>query len=132
MDDEKEIEEYVMNDVGVVFHGELNNIKRRPWEYGQFEEQILDACLYLMDKAELDLSGRGNSIKISRVGSAIINARDDSGVVAGNWNNDYTYGVAPSAWTGSVDILLEFLSSSLPVKYGQCWVFAGVFTTCKH
>lgn len=35
MDDAKEIEEYVMNDVGVIFHGELNNIKRRPWEYGQ-------------------------------------------------------------------------------------------------
>lgn len=129
MDDAKEIEEYVMNDVGVIFHGELNNIKRRPWEYGQFEEQILDACLYLMDKAELDLSGRGNPIKISRVGSAVINARDDNGVVAGNWNNDYTYGVAPSAWTGSVDILLEFFSSKLPVRYGQCWVFAGVFTT---
>ncbi|XP_072267856.1 coagulation factor XIII A chain isoform X2 [Pyxicephalus adspersus] len=129
MDDEREIEEYVMNDVGVVFQGELNNIKTRPWEYGQFEEQILDACLFLMDKAELDLSGRGNPIKISRVGSAVMNARDDNGVVAGNWNNDYTFGVAPSAWTGSVDILLEYYSSKLPVRYGQCWVFAGVFNT---
>lgn len=35
MDDEKEIEEYVMNDVGVIFHGEVNNIKTRSWEYGQ-------------------------------------------------------------------------------------------------
>ncbi|KAM5157448.1 coagulation factor XIII A chain [Mantella aurantiaca] len=129
MDDAKEIEEYVMNDVGVIYHGELNNIKKRSWEYGQFEEQILDACLNLMDKVELDLSGRGNPIKISRVASAIINAKDDNGVVVGNWQSDYTYGVAPSAWTGSVDILLEYHSSSLPVKYGQCWVFAGVFNT---
>ncbi|KAM8966973.1 coagulation factor XIII A chain [Pelodytes ibericus] len=129
LDDEREIEEYVMNDIGIIFHGELNQIKTRSWEYGQFEEQILDACLYLMDRAQLDLSGRGNPIKISRVGSAVINAKDDDGVIAGNWRNDYSLGVAPSAWTGSLDILLEYHSSGLPVKYGQCWVFAGVLTT---
>ncbi|KAM4705040.1 coagulation factor XIII A chain [Rhinophrynus dorsalis] len=129
MDDEREIEEYVMNDVGVIYHGELNNIKARSWEYGQFEEQILDACLYVMDKAQLDLSGRGNPIKISRVGSAVINSKDEDGVIAGNWKSDYSFGVSPSAWTGSVDILLEYKSSGLPVRYGQCWVFAGVFNT---
>ncbi|NXR12515.1 F13A factor, partial [Semnornis frantzii] len=94
-----------------------------------FEENILDACLFLMDKAELELSGRGNPIKICRVASAVINSRDDNGVIAGSWDNTYTYGVAPSAWTGSVDILLEYYSSKQPVRYGQCWVFAGVFNT---
>uniref|UniRef100_A0A8U8CHL8 Coagulation factor XIII A chain n=1 Tax=Geospiza parvula TaxID=87175 RepID=A0A8U8CHL8_GEOPR len=94
-----------------------------------FEENVLDACLFLMDKAELELSGRGNPIKICRVASAVINSRDDDGVIAGSWNNSYDYGVAPSAWTGSVDILLEYYSSKQPVRYGQCWVFAGVFNT---
>ncbi|NWH25905.1 F13A factor, partial [Grus americana] len=129
LDDEKEREEYVLNDVGIVFHGNINDIKVRSWSYGQFEENILDACLFLMDKAELDLSGRGNPIKICRVASAVINSRDDNGVIAGSWDNTYTYGVAPSAWTGSVDILLEYYSSKQPVRYGQCWVFAGVFNT---
>ncbi|KFW68799.1 Coagulation factor XIII A chain [Pygoscelis adeliae] len=129
LDDEKEREEYVLNDVGIVFHGNINDIKLRSWSYGQFEENILDACLFLMDKAELELSGRGNPIKICRVVSAVINARDDNGVIAGSWDNTYTYGVAPSAWTGSVDILLEYYSSKQPVQYGQCWVFAGVFNT---
>uniref|UniRef100_A0A8C5PAZ8 Coagulation factor XIII A chain n=1 Tax=Leptobrachium leishanense TaxID=445787 RepID=A0A8C5PAZ8_9ANUR len=129
MDDEREIEEYVLNDIGVIFHGEINHRKTRSWEYGQFEDRILDACLYIMDKAKLDLSGRGNPIKICRVGSAVINSKDDDGVVAGSWTNDYSMGVSPSAWTGSVDILLEYHSSGLPVRYGQCWVFAGVFNT---
>ncbi|XP_075441914.1 coagulation factor XIII A chain [Ascaphus truei] len=129
LDDERELEEYVLNDIGIIFHGEITNIKSRSWEYGQFEEGILDACLYLMDKAQLDLSGRGNPIKISRVGSAMMNAKDDDGVIAGNWKNDYSFGVSPSAWTGSVEILLEYHSSGLPVRYGQCWVFAGVFNT---
>ncbi|NWI45986.1 F13A factor, partial [Picathartes gymnocephalus] len=129
LDNEKEREEYVLNDVGIVFHGNVEDIKSRSWSYGQFEENILDACLFLMDKAELELSGRGNPIKICRVASAVINSRDDNGVIAGSWNNSYDYGVAPSAWTGSVDILLEYYSSKQPVRYGQCWVFAGVFNT---
>ncbi|XP_032079379.1 coagulation factor XIII A chain [Thamnophis elegans] len=129
MDDEEERKEYVLNDLGVIFYGAPENIRQRSWNFGQFEEGILDACLYLMDRAQLDLSGRGNPIKISRVGSAVINSQDDNGVIRGCWDNIYEYGVPPSSWTGSVDILLEYYSSKEPVRYGQCWVFAGVFNT---
>uniref|UniRef100_A0A8D0SF31 Coagulation factor XIII A chain n=2 Tax=Sus scrofa TaxID=9823 RepID=A0A8D0SF31_PIG len=129
LDNDKEREEYVLNDIGVIFYGEFNDIKSRSWSYGQFEEGILDACLYMMDRAKMDLSGRGNPIKVSRVGSAMVNAKDDEGVLVGSWDNVYSYGVPPSAWTGSVDILLEYKSSQTPVRYGQCWVFAGVFNT---
>uniref|UniRef100_A0A3Q2HJH2 protein-glutamine gamma-glutamyltransferase n=1 Tax=Equus caballus TaxID=9796 RepID=A0A3Q2HJH2_HORSE len=129
LDDAKEREEYVLNDIGVIFYGDVSDIKSRSWSYGQFEDGILDACLYVMDRAKMDLSGRGNPIKVSRVGSAMVNARDDEGVLVGSWDNVYAYGVPPSAWTGSVDILLEYHSSENPVRYGQCWVFAGVFNT---
>lgn len=61
-----------------------------------------------------------------------MNAKDDEGVLVGSWDNVYAYGIPPSAWTGSVDILLEYRSSETPVRYGQCWVFAGVFNTCKY
>ncbi|ERE78545.1 coagulation factor XIII A chain [Cricetulus griseus] len=129
LDDEREREEYVLNDIGVIFYGDFSDIKSRSWSYGQFEDGILDACLYVMDKAQMDLSGRGNPIKVSRVGSAMVNAKDDEGVLVGSWDNVYAYGIPPSAWTGSVDILLEYRSSETPVRYGQCWVFAGVFNT---
>ncbi|XP_016076580.1 PREDICTED: coagulation factor XIII A chain [Miniopterus natalensis] len=129
LEDEREREEYVLNDIGVIFYGDHNNIKSRSWSYGQFEDGILDACLHMMDKAQMDLSGRGNPIKVSRVGSAMVNSKDDDGVLVGSWDNVYAYGVPPSAWTGSIDILLEYQSSQNPVRYGQCWVFAGVFNT---
>ncbi|XP_051826693.1 coagulation factor XIII A chain [Antechinus flavipes] len=129
LDNEKEREEYVLNDLGVIFHGNFDDVKTRSWNYGQFEDGILDACLYIMDKAQMDLSGRKNPVKVSRVASAMINAKDDQGVIVGSWDNIYAYGVAPSAWTGSVDILLEYQSSGNPVQYGQCWVFAGVLNT---
>ncbi|XP_019566418.2 coagulation factor XIII A chain [Rhinolophus sinicus] len=129
LDDDKEKEEYVLNDIGVIFYGDSNNIRSRSWSYGQFEDGILDACLYMMDRAQMDLSGRGNPIKVSRVGSAMVNSKDDNGVLVGSWDNIYAYGIPPSAWTGSIDILLEYKSSQNPVRYGQCWVFAGVFNT---
>lgn len=35
LDDDKEKEEYVLNDVGVIFYGDSNNIRSRSWSYGQ-------------------------------------------------------------------------------------------------
>ena len=58
-----------------------------------------------------------------------VNSNDDKGVITGRWDGEYEDGTAPSAWTGSVPILEEFLKTEKEVKYGQCWVFAGVVTT---
>lgn len=60
-----------------------------------------------------------------------LNSRDDDGVLVGNWSGNYTYGVAPTSWTGSTEILLTYASSKMPVSYAQCWVYAAVFNTCK-
>lgn len=49
--------------------------------------------------------------------------------MTGRWDGDYQDGTAPAAWTGSVPILEQFLETGESVKYGQCWVFAGVVTT---
>ena len=58
-----------------------------------------------------------------------MNANDDKGVILGNWSGNYEGGTAPSAWTGSVPILDEYLETGEEVSFGQCWVFAGVVTT---
>ncbi|MBN3308027.1 F13A factor, partial [Amia calva] len=129
MPDEEERKEFILNDVGAIFHGEASNVEIRPWNFGQFEYGVLDACLNVMDRAQMPLSGRANPIKVSRVASAMINSRDDNGILEGNWSGDYTYGVSPTAWTGSVEILLNYSSAGVPVCYGQCWVFAAVFNT---
>lgn len=66
---------------------------------------------------------------MSRAISRIVNSNDDHGVLVGKWDGNYSDGIGPSSWTGSVDILDQFLRSEQEVKYGQCWVFAGVVTT---
>ncbi|KAG5859131.1 hypothetical protein JTB14_005756 [Gonioctena quinquepunctata] len=59
----------------------------------------------------------------------MVNSNDDDGVLIGRWDGMYDDGTAPSAWTGSVPILQEYLDTGSSVSYGQCWVFSGVVTT---
>uniref|UniRef100_I3K595 Coagulation factor XIII, A1 polypeptide b n=1 Tax=Oreochromis niloticus TaxID=8128 RepID=I3K595_ORENI len=129
LDDETERQECVMTEMGIIYHGAYDDIAERDWNYGQFNYGILDACLYIMDRAEMPITNRGDPIKVVRVASAMLNSRDDEGVLVGNWSGDYTYGVAPTSWTGSTDILLTYNSSKMPVCYAQCWVYAAVFNT---
>lgn len=76
-------------------------------------------------------SSRGDPVKVTRAISRIVNSNDDGGVLVGRWDGIYDDGTAPSEWTGSVDILAQFLETQEPVSYGQCWVFAGVVTAGK-
>ncbi|XP_061525822.1 coagulation factor XIII A chain [Phycodurus eques] len=129
LNDEVEREECVMAETGIIYHGSYDDIAERHWNYGQFNYGVLDACLYIMDRSEMPIINRGDPIKVARKASAMLDSRDDNGVLVGNWSGDYTYGVAPTAWTGSTEILLTYASSKTPVCYAQCWVYAAVFNT---
>ena len=64
------------------------------------------------------------------VSPAQVNGNDDNGVISGNWSGSYTGGRDPRNWNGSVEILKEWKRSGFrPVRYGQCWVFAGTLNT---
>ncbi|XP_056093024.1 coagulation factor XIII A chain-like [Rhinichthys klamathensis goyatoka] len=123
-------QEYVMNDVGIIYNGEFNNITTRSWNFGQFEQGVLDACLLVLDVGKVPLMYRGNATQIVRRGSALMNSQDDDGVLVGNWSEDYSIGTAPTAWTGSTEILLKYArDGGVPVCFAQCWVFAGVLNS---
>ncbi|CAM5111712.1 unnamed protein product [Natator depressus] len=121
--------EYVLSDTGYIYVGSVQNIVGRPWNFGQFEEDILDSCMYLLDKSKLKHKVRKDPVIVSRAMSALVNSNDDSGVLFGNWSGIYTGGTPPVAWTGSALILQKYYKTKKPICFGQCWVFSGVLTT---
>uniref|UniRef100_A0A6J0UWU8 Protein-glutamine gamma-glutamyltransferase E-like n=1 Tax=Pogona vitticeps TaxID=103695 RepID=A0A6J0UWU8_9SAUR len=134
---EAERQEYVLSESGVVFVGSANSISPRGWDYGQFQKGILDACLAMLDRSlnhrkdpAADLRRRNDPKYVGRVLSAMVNSNDDNGVLQGNWSGNYSGGASPGSWSGSADILQKWKASGFkPVRYGQCWVFAGVLNT---
>lgn len=122
--------EYVLNESGKIFVGSHKSPKGRRWIYGQFSSAALPAAMAILEASPLDYVGRANPVKVVRTISAMINSEDDNGVLKGRWDGSYEDGSAPWVWTGSNAILEEYLrNGGNAVKYGQCWVFAGVCTT---
>ncbi|XP_063816608.1 protein-glutamine gamma-glutamyltransferase E-like [Pseudophryne corroboree] len=127
--------EYVLNETGVIFYGSSQTPWSRPWDFGQFEEGIIDASLKLLDSSieyrrdpTTDVARRNDPANVGRILSAMVNSNNDNGVIVGNWSGEYTGGEAPTKWNGSVDILRQWMQSG-SVKFGQCWVYAGVLCT---
>ncbi|XP_053309709.1 uncharacterized protein LOC128471755 [Spea bombifrons] len=137
MEDESERQEYVLNDSGIMYFGHEEFIENEGWNFGQFEEGILDICLLVLDKSlqhqsdpALDCSQRNDPGYVGRVVSSMINSNDDDGVLEGRWSGKFWFGTDPQMWIGSVEILTRWQKKGFkPVKYGQCWVFAGVMCT---
>lgn len=101
LDDERERQECVLNEIGIIYHGAFDDIAERNWNYGQvtkavdeqnvglawffsffcimllssllqFNYGVLDACLYIMDKSEMPITSRGDPIKVARIASAMV------------------------------------------------------------
>lgn len=89
--------EYVLNSTGLIYMGTSDQVTERGWVYGQvgrrlnqqstdppepavnlcslllqFEEGILDACIYIMDACRMPIHNRGDVVKMVRTASALV------------------------------------------------------------
>ncbi|XP_059507531.1 protein-glutamine gamma-glutamyltransferase 2 isoform X5 [Stegostoma tigrinum] len=135
--DEDLLQEYILNENGLLYHGSHTNIYTLPWNFGQFEKDVIDICFQILDNSlsalkdpSADIRRRNDPVYVSRIVTAMVNANDDKGVLLGRWDGNYADGIAPTRWTGSLPILRLWSSSGAEkVRYGQCWVFAAVACT---
>lgn len=123
-------EETVLNDTGLIWRGTYNRLRPVIWKYNQFDKDILECSLYLINVvSKIKVKLRSDPVMITRALAAAVNSPDDNGAVMGNWTTDHSGGTPPTKWIGSREILQEYYKKKKPVKYGQCWVFAGVLAT---
>ncbi|KAI2649300.1 Coagulation factor XIII A chain [Labeo rohita] len=103
-----------------------------PWDPADqvYMEKEEDRQEYVMNDVGSIYNGEFSNIITRSWNFGQMNAQDDDGVLVGNWSGDYSAGTAPTAWTGSPEILLKYASEGcVPVCFAQCWVFAGVLNT---
>lgn len=130
MPQEELLKEYIFNDTGKLYQGNYDYPTGKRWFFGQFNDVVLPTCNYLFELGEVTVSDRSSPIKVARALAALLDSKDENGVLVGSWANSYPDGVAPTAWTSSVTILEQYMhTGGAPVKYGQCWVYSGLVTT---
>ena len=133
MPDKTDLDEYVLNTYGVIYMGTVYDPEAREWRYDQFRATSIQAAVYLLDSLNLPMQQRADPVIVSRAISQMSNSNDDNGVVFGKWTEPYAPDKAPWSWMSSGEVLDQFVKSQgVPVKYGQCWVFAGITTTLSR
>ncbi|XP_051489391.1 protein 4.2-like isoform X2 [Apus apus] len=129
---EAQRQEYILNQEGVIYWGTENAVLAQPWDFSQFEEDIVDICFTLLDVGERhqgdkDPARRQSPVSICRAVAALLNCDEFRGILTECGTRQYHNGTAPSKWLGSSPILRQWIASQCkPVRYGQCWVFAAV------
>ncbi|XP_061163018.1 protein-glutamine gamma-glutamyltransferase K-like [Saccostrea echinata] len=129
MEKDEEREEYVLNETGRIWTS--RRVYGRPWNFGQFDDPVLDVALQLLSDGGLSDVACTSPISVIRCISSLCNSCDSDGVLEGRWTSEYPEDcTVPWKWTGSVPIIREYhTNGNKPVRYGQCWVFSGLTTT---
>lgn len=127
------LSEYVLSESTLIFRGTYNRIRPVPWHLGQFQRDVLDCAMLIVSQIGRVAAGnRGDPVRVSRALSAAVNYNDDNGVLFGSWEDKYPDGISPTKWSSSVEIMQKYWKKRKPVKYGQCWVFAGVLAAATR
>lgn len=72
MDNDSSRQEYVLNEQGKIWSGTWRQPKGRKWIFGQFDDVVLPACVYLLERSGLEHSERGNPVRVTRAISAMV------------------------------------------------------------
>ncbi|XP_050089288.1 annulin-like isoform X2 [Anopheles aquasalis] len=130
LEDDAARQEYVVNDSTLIWRNSPTEEGAYAWNLGQYERDILDCALWIVAiPGRVSPTFRSNPVKVARALTAALSTANGPGVLMGKWFGDLSDGTDPAAWCGSVRILQQYFATSEPVRYGLCWVYAGICAT---
>ncbi|NWI39251.1 EPB42 protein, partial [Picathartes gymnocephalus] len=128
---EAQRQEYILNQDGIIYQGTENAILPQPWDFSQFEEDMIDICFILLAQwekfqREKDPVQLKNPVHVCRAVAAMLNCNKFRSLTEHEPEQHYN-GTPPSKWLGSSPILRQWIATKFqPIRYRQCWVFAAV------
>jgi len=72
LEDEDLRREFVLNESGKVWMGSARRPEGKRWIFGQFDDVVLPAIMYLLELSKLNHADRGNAVHMVRAISAVV------------------------------------------------------------
>lgn len=129
LDNEAQRTEYLLNQNGIIYLGTADCIQTVSWDFGQFEDDVIDLSLSLlsMDK---QVEEWGNPVHVAQILGALLHALKEKRVLPTPETQTTQEGSLLNKRRGSVPILRQWLTGhGRPVHTGQAWVLAAVTCT---
>ncbi|KAM5135414.1 protein 4.2-like [Mantella aurantiaca] len=132
LNNEAKRQEYVLSEDGIIYLGTESHAQPQPWNFGQFEENIPEICIKLLDTnpryqetPEKQYTKRNDPVYICQMIGDMIGKKDDEDRVAFMCEN----GRPSYKWISSIPVLRQWFQEGSQTIYGHHWVFAAVFCT---
>ncbi|XP_007933457.1 protein 4.2 [Orycteropus afer afer] len=129
LENEAQRREYLLNQNGLIYVGTADCIETEPWNFGQFEGDVINLSLSLlgMDK---QMEEWNNPMHVARVLGALLHALMEKSVLPTLQTQVTQERELLTKHRGSVPILQQWLTGQgQPVYEGQAWMFAAVACT---
>ncbi|XP_036699942.1 protein 4.2 [Balaenoptera musculus] len=121
--------EYLLNQNGLIFLGTADCIQAEPWDFGQFEEDVIDLSLDLLS-VDKRVEKWGNPVHVARVLGALLHVLKEKSVLPTPQIQTTEERALLNKRRGSAPILRQWVKGrGRPVYDGQAWVLAAVACT---
>ncbi|XP_016067518.1 PREDICTED: erythrocyte membrane protein band 4.2 isoform X1 [Miniopterus natalensis] len=121
--------EYLLNQNGLIYLGTANCIQEEPWDFGQFERDVLDLSLDLLS-VDKQVEEWGNPVHVARILGSLLHALKEKSVLPTPQTQADQEGASVNKRRGSVPVLRQWLTGrGRPVYDCQAWVLAAVACT---
>ncbi|XP_051833134.1 protein 4.2 [Antechinus flavipes] len=129
LENEAQRREYLLNQNGLIYLGTSECIQPQPWDFGQFDTNVIDLSLRLQE-VDKEVNQWNNPVHVARVLGVLLNNRKEQNILTTPEIQDWEDVRFLYKRRGSLPILWQWLTGQgRQVPNGQAWVLAAV--TCS-